>query len=279
MKIITTASEMLTYSTQCGLNGCQISFVPTMGALHNGHISLVEHAKRNKTKVVVSVFVNPTQFNDTSDLENYPRTFDSDSEVLREARVDVMFYPSVAEVYPSEEFKVYNLDGLDERMEGPNRPGHFNGVVQVVTRLFDMVKPDIALFGEKDFQQLAVIRHMSTKLGYETEIVGCPTVREISGLALSSRNARLSEKGKLTATEIYGAFLKLKTQLSKGVQLSEARAMALADLNKTDKLELEYLELVDPISLKPVKNEALAVQACIAAWVDGVRLIDNMRVK
>jgi pantoate--beta-alanine ligase len=279
MKIITTASEMLAYATQCGLNGHQISFVPTMGALHKGHISLVDNAKRDNACVVVSVFVNPTQFNDVTDLESYPRTFESDAEKLKAAGVDVMFFPSVNEVYPTSERNKYELDGLDERMEGPNRPNHFNGVIQAVARLFDMVKPDAAFFGEKDFQQLAIIRHMMQKLGYTTEILGCPTIREESGLAMSSRNARLTPEGLETASVIHKVLETLKCQVDQGGNWESARNAALSIMNKNGEIELEYLELVDPANLKPVSLASEAGQACIAAWVEGVRLIDNMRVK
>jgi pantoate--beta-alanine ligase len=279
MKVITTASEMQEFADQRKVENYSISFVPTMGALHNGHISLVDNAKRDNACVVVSVFVNPTQFNDVADLESYPRTFESDAEKLKAAGVDVMFFPSVNEVYPTSERNKYELDGLDERMEGPNRPNHFNGVIQAVARLFDMVKPDAAFFGEKDFQQLAIIRHMMQKLGYPTEILGCPTIREESGLAMSSRNARLTQEGLEIASVIHKALETLKCQVDQGGNWESARNAALSIMNKNEEIELEYLELVDPANLKLVSLVSEAGQACIAAWVEGVRLIDNMRVK
>ena len=195
MKIITTAHEMSAYSLSRREKRLTIGFVPTMGALHEGHLSLIRNAKQSADIVVVSIFVNPTQFNNSSDLDKYPRTFETDKKLLLNEGIDVLFFPTVDEIYPSPETKTYNLDGLDAQMEGPNRPGHFNGVVQVVTRLFEIIKPHVAYFGEKDFQQLAIIRHMTAKLGYDIDIEGMSTIREESGLAMSSRNVRLSPEG------------------------------------------------------------------------------------
>jgi pantoate--beta-alanine ligase len=279
MKIITPAVDMSAFSTQNRSNNQSIAFVPTMGALHKGHISLIQQAQRNSDVVVVSVFVNPTQFNNSSDLEKYPRTFDQDKGLLSMENVDAMFYPTVSEVYPTDEAASYELDGLDEFMEGPNRPGHFDGVVQVVSRLFDMVQPDSAFFGEKDFQQLAILKHMSSKLGYAIKVVGCPTIREQSGLAMSSRNQRLSESGKTVASSIFQVLSGIKNQIAEGAPIQQAKKEAVSKLNNTTGLELEYLEIVNPHNLRPTTERSATVQACIAAWVDGVRLIDNMRVK
>ena len=279
MKILSSALEMMDYSIEVKAEGNKIAFVPTMGALHNGHVSLIEKAKRQNVKVVVSVFVNPTQFNQKSDLSKYPRTFESDKLALLNAKVDVMFYPPVSEVYPVEKTATYDFDGLDKFMEGPNRPGHFDGVIQVVTRLFDLVSPDYAFFGEKDFQQLAIIRHMSSKLKYSTEIIGCPTMREASGLAMSSRNSRLSQEGLKVASSINQVLLGIKNNIGKGENLAKSRSDAIVTLNKTGGLDLEYLELVDSINLAPANDDVEGIQACIAATVEGVRLIDNMRVK
>lgn len=279
MKIFTTAAEMTAFSTENKSRKRTVGFVPTMGALHKGHISLVKYAQRNCDLVVVSVFVNPTQFNSSEDLNKYPRMFDKDRILLHKEGVDVMFAPSVNEVYPTEEPVSYNLDGLDKYMEGPNRPGHFSGVVQVVSRLFDIVEPEYAIFGEKDFQQLAIIKHMSSKLGYSTIVVGCPTVREPSGLAMSSRNQRLSENGKITSQAIHQTLVELKHDINSGIAPTEAKKKAISELSETTGLELEYLELVHPQTLQPVVDSAEIMQACIAVWVEDVRLIDNMRVK
>ncbi|MBI1289021.1 MAG: pantoate--beta-alanine ligase [Flavobacteriales bacterium] len=279
MQIITTANDMSAFCQAQRASDRTIGFVPTMGALHAGHISLVETAKRTCDVVIVSIFVNPTQFNDPNDLAKYPRTFEADSEMLREAGVDAVFYPSVDEVYPSNEASHYELDGLDALMEGPNRPGHFNGVVQVVTRFFDIIQPDKAFFGEKDFQQLAIIRHTTRKLGYATEIVGCPTMREQTGLAMSSRNMRLSEHGKQTALGIFRSLEAIRKAFSKGSEVSVAASRGREILLSQEGMELEYLELVNSTDLQRADDETTSIRACIAAYVEGVRLIDNMEVK
>ena len=280
MRVLTSAQSMIRFAENAKLVNSSIGFVPTMGALHAGHLSLIEAAKRESDLVVVSVFVNPTQFNNASDLDKYPRTFDSDRSLLEDSRVDVMFFPSVEEIYPAgtEDQRKFELDGLDELMEGPNRPGHFNGVVQVVTRLFDLVEPTKAFFGEKDFQQLAIIKHMSSKLGYRIDIVGCDTVRESDGLAMSSRNVRLTSSGRTIAPEIHRTLEALRNELRTN-SVEEVLARAKAALLGSPEIELEYLELVDPITLKRATDDSISIQGCIAAWIDDVRLIDNMRVK
>jgi pantoate--beta-alanine ligase len=279
MKIITIASEMMEFATAQKAEGVTIGFVPTMGALHEGHTSLIRAAKQDNDIVVVSVFVNPTQFNQAADLEKYPRTFNSDKSLLKQESVDIMFFPSVSEVYPDSKTPSYEMDGLDEGMEGANRPGHFNGVIQVVTRLFELIKPSTAYFGEKDFQQLAIIRHMTNKLGYPIDIVGCPTQREDDGLAMSSRNTRLTKHGRITANQISKSLILAKTHLAQEKSLSEVIKTIKADLTSNPDIKLEYLDLVNPTTLKPTSDEDPAIQVCIAAWVDSVRLIDNMRVK
>jgi pantoate--beta-alanine ligase len=279
MKIITIASEMMEFATAQKAEGVTIGFVPTMGALHEGHTSLIRAAMQDNDIVVVSVFVNPTQFNQAADLEKYPRTFNSDKSLLKQESVDIMFFPSVSEVYPDSKTPSYEMDGLDEGMEGANRPGHFNGVIQVVTRLFELIKPSTAYFGEKDFQQLAIIRHMTNKLGYPIDIVGCPTQREDDGLAMSSRNTRLTKHGRITANQISKSLILAKTHLAQEKSLSEVIKTIKADLTSNPDIKLEYLDLVNPTTLKPTSDEDPAIQVCIAAWVDSVRLIDNMRVK
>jgi pantoate--beta-alanine ligase len=279
MQIFTTAHEASNFVQTQKKIGRTIGFVPTMGALHAGHISLVELAKRQSSTVIVSVFVNPTQFNDPNDLAKYPRTFESDSEMLEKAGVDALIFPSVDEVYPTDEVKTYELDGLDQLMEGPNRPGHFNGVVQVVTRFFDIITPDSAFFGEKDFQQLAIIRHMTNKLGYATRIVGCPTMREQSGLAMSSRNMRLSEHGRQTASALFQSLEDVRDSLSAGQDIKMAISRGRSKVLTQKEMDLEYLELVDSENLHRADDSTTSIRACIAAYVEGVRLIDNMQVK
>jgi pantoate--beta-alanine ligase len=270
---------MLTTSLSYQDAGLTIGFVPTMGALHEGHLSLVRKAKKSADIVVVSIFVNPTQFNNSTDLEKYPRTMEADEKLLLNEGIDVLFFPTVTEIYPSKEIKSYSLDGLDKLMEGPNRPGHFNGVVQVVCRLFDIVKPQVAIFGEKDFQQLAIIRHMTSKLGYNIQVVGMATIREKNGLAMSSRNVRLSPSGRETASQISVALHRMRNQISSGTTPSTAIQEAANHLNKLEGVHVEYLEMVDPYTLEQVDDNAESIQACVAAHVEGVRLIDNMRVK
>ena len=277
-QIITRADEMLRFSESVLAEGKRIGFVPTMGALHRGHASLIDKAKSECEAVVVSVFVNPTQFNDSSDLENYPRTFDKDKSLLEELGVHVMFYPTAEEIYPNNDTIQYDLDDLDLLMEGPNRPGHFNGVVQVVTRLFDLTLPTKAYFGQKDFQQLAIIRHMTAKLGYDVEVVGCPTIREPNGLAMSSRNMRLTEAGKTKAANISTILQGLKADIrTKGIL--DAQHTAVEKLTNTEGLELEYLELVECETLNRASDHSDSIQACLAAWVEGIRLIDNVQLK
>ena len=201
MKIATTVSELRAALEAMGEGA--VGFVPTMGALHEGHISLVERARKECPKCVVSVFVNPTQFNDKNDLKHYPRTPEADAAMLEAAGVDVVFMPSVEEVYPEPDTRQFDFGQIDKVMEGATRPGHFNGVAQVVSRLFDLVKPDKAYFGEKDFQQIAVIKAMVEQLGLKVEIVECPIVRGEDGLALSSRNALLDKEHRAAAPHIY----------------------------------------------------------------------------
>jgi pantoate--beta-alanine ligase len=279
MRIITTASEMVAFATAQKAEGATIGFVPTMGELHDGHASLMRAARQDNDIVVASVFVNPTQFDQVSDLEKYPRTFDSDKALLKKESVDIMFFPSVSEMYPDPTMPSYEMDGLDEGMEGANRPGHFNGVVQVVTRLFELVKPSTAYFGEKDFQQLAIIRHMTNKLEYPIDIVGCPTLREGDGLAMSSRNTRLTPHGRIIANQISKTLILAKTYLAQGKSLNKLIKAAKTDLTANPDIKLEYLELVYPNTLKSACDEDSNIQACIAVWIDSVRLIDNMRVK
>lgn len=278
MQVITTVSEMGRWSAERRSEGRSIGLVPTMGALHSGHMSLVGKAADNCDLVVVSVFVNPIQFNSSSDLDRYPRTFDADRDMLSAAGADIMFFPSVQEVYPEDGVTEYDLDGLDAHMEGPNRPGHFNGVVQVVTRLFDIVQPSAAFFGEKDFQQLAIIRHMAQRLGYGVKVVGCATVREDDGLAMSSRNRLLTPEWRSRANVLFEV-LEDSMGLIQEKGIAHTREHALRRMEE-EGLRPEYFELVRPDLLQPVTDDWDGpVQACVAAWAGEVRLIDNLRVK
>ncbi len=257
--------------------GCgeDIGFVPTMGALHAGHISLVERAREDGGTVVVSVFVNPTQFNDPDDLRRYPRTPDADLAMLERAGADVVFMPSVEEVYPDPDTRVFDFGMLDKVMEGATRPGHFNGVAQVVSRLFDLVQPARAYFGEKDFQQIAVVREMVRQLNMPVRIVSMPIVREADGLAMSSRNALLAPAARAAAPAIYNA-------LREGVLLAAAHTPAevirlVSDkIDSNPELKVIYFELVDAATLLPVQSWSGDVRGCVAVQAGNVRLIDNV---
>lgn len=254
-----------------------IGFVPTMGALHEGHISLVKKCREQNDVCIVSIFVNPTQFNNQTDLEKYPRTIDEDIKLLNYAGVDIVFVPSVQEIYPEPDNRQFDFGQLDKVMEGKFRPGHFNGVAQVVSRLFDIVKPDKAYFGEKDFQQLAIVRQMVRQLNIPVEIVPMPIRREDSGLAMSSRNQRLTEDQKKDAVNIYRVLSESKT-LYNNKTVEELRFWVIENINKIASLEVEYFEIVDGNTLQQIsdwKDTQYAV-GCITVFCGEVRLIDNI---
>ena len=279
MLVIEQLEELQSTLERWRSEGSLIHFVPTMGALHAGHVSLVKEGLKLNAKTVVSVFVNPTQFNDPKDLLRYPRTFEEDRKLLELNGCDLMFHPSVGEIYADSPNPKFDLDGLDNGMEGKFRSGHFNGVVQVVDRLFSIIKPDQAFFGEKDFQQLAIIKHMMAKLGHPTKVVGCATVREANGLAMSSRNTLLTRDAKKKASELHASLLEAKTAYQTGGELSRIVNQAYRSIQEVRGIELEYFEIVDPITLKPIlNNDERPAVACLAAYLEGIRLIDNMRL-
>ncbi len=254
-----------------------IGFVPTMGALHQGHISLVKKCCEQNDVCIVSIFVNPTQFNNLTDLEKYPRTIEEDTKVLKEAGADIVFVPSVQEIYPEPDNRQFDFGLLDKVMEGKFRPGHFNGVAQVVSRLFDIVKPDRAYFGEKDFQQLAIIRQMVRQLNIPVEIVPMPIRREDSGLAMSSRNQRLTGDQKTEAVNIYRILSDSKALYNQKT-VEEVRIWVVESINKIPFLEVEYFEIVDGNTLQQIvdwKDTDYAV-GCITVFCGEVRLIDNI---
>ncbi|MDX1446824.1 pantoate--beta-alanine ligase [Lishizhenia sp.] len=278
MVIYKRVSDLQSFLAPYTVANKKIGFVPTMGALHEGHLSLLKAAKKECDIVVASVFVNPTQFNNPSDLEKYPRMPQKDADLLEENGCDVMFLPEVEEVYP-ENYKSIDLDlsPVDEVMEGKYRPGHFDGVVNVVSRFFDIVRPNKAYFGRKDFQQVAVIKAMTKKLNLGVEIVGCDTVREEGGLAMSSRNLRLTEDQKKDALVIYESLVQAKAMAKEN-----SPAVTLAHLIDTlgqSSLELEYAEVVNPETLLPLTDEWIdGATACVVAYCGDVRLIDNMEL-
>lgn len=257
-----------------------IGFVPTMGALHAGHRSLVERARRECATVVVSVFVNPTQFNDKTDLKNYPRTPEADLRLLEEVGADYVFMPSVEEVYPEPDTRTFDFGMIDKVMEGATRPGHFNGVAQVVSRLFDLVKPAKAYFGEKDFQQIAVIREMVRQLRIPVEIIPCPIVRGEDGLALSSRNTLLDTDHRTAAPYIYKV-LKAAVEKSHQTTPDQLAAWVTAQVESNPLLKVIYFQTVDAATMQQVRTweESPAIQGCIAVQAGDIRLIDNIKLR
>jgi pantoate--beta-alanine ligase len=259
------------------LRGLKVGFVPTMGALHKGHLSLVEKASAMCDIVVVSIFVNPTQFNDKNDLANYPRTLESDIKLLSTVRCNYIFSPSIEEVYPVSDTRKFNFGALESVMEGAFRPGHFNGVAQVVSRLFSIVLPDMAFFGQKDFQQLAIIKEMVRMMNLPIEIVPCAIVRESDGLAMSSRNKLLHPEHRNCAPVIYQA-LKEAKELAHSKSVTTVKEYVLTRINANDLLQVEYFEIVDDTTLIPVENwsDPGTKVGCIAVFAGKIRLIDNI---
>lgn len=257
-----------------------IGFVPTMGALHAGHRSLVERARRENETVVVSVFVNPTQFNDKNDLRHYPRTPEADARLLEEAGADCVLMPPVEEIYPEPDTRIFDFGKVDKVMEGATRPGHFNGVAQVVSRLFAIVRPARAYFGEKDFQQIAIIRAMVDQLRLPVEIVECPIVRGEDGLALSSRNRLLDAPHRAAAPHIYST---LRAAVAKSQEMTprELKAWVTAEVERNPLLEVVYYASVDARTMQEVDawSDCERIQGCIAVRAGEIRLIDNIRIR
>jgi pantoate--beta-alanine ligase len=282
MKVVNTANELQKKLKNIHLS--PVGFVPTMGALHEGHVSLAECAVKQCPVVIVSIFVNPSQFNDKNDLKNYPRTPESDLELLRKVlrENDLVFTPGVKEIYPVEDKREFHFGNLDEVMEALHRPGHFNGVAQVVSRLFEIVKPDIAFFGLKDFQQLAVIKELVRQTGNKVIIIGNPIIRENDGLAMSSRNRLLDPEIRLNASVIYKTITSA-SQMIKNHEIPEIKSFVVKSISNVKGFEVEYFEIVDDMELIPVKSKAdmkLEKQyfGCIAVKAGKIRLIDNIKI-
>jgi len=257
-------------------NGKSIGLVPTMGALHAGHLSLIERAKIECQVVVVTIFVNPTQFNNHDDLVKYPRTLDADLEFIKD-HADIVFAPTAAEIYPTPPNEKYNFGTLEQVMEGSSRPGHFNGVAIIVKRFFDYINPDKAFFGEKDFQQLAIIKELVRQNQLSVTIVPCPIIREENGLAMSSRNQRLSAQEREIASCVYKILSQSVTLSHKSI--SSIVNFVTAEVNKIPEIKLEYFQIVDDNTLQDVDtlNPDQGIVGCIAFYVRDVRLIDNIR--
>ncbi|MBO7255772.1 MAG: pantoate--beta-alanine ligase [Bacteroidales bacterium] len=263
--------------------GKTIGFVPTMGALHEGHASLIRKAVEECDAVVVSDFVNPTQFNNQNDFNTYPRTLDQDCAFVERLGVEIVFAPGVKDVYPEGsdfDSKVFDLGGLDEYGEGPRRPGHFNGMAQIVTRLFDIVRPSKAYFGEKDFQQLAIIEYFTKNLNYPIEIVRCPIARAEDGLALSSRNELLTAEQRAVAPHIYKCICEAVEMVGK-IPVAQAIEKITKAIDSEKLLRTEYVEIINSLTLQPINDwdEAEQIRLSCAVYADPVRLIDNIKLK
>jgi len=280
MKLVHTISELRAELDVQRKAGKKIGLVPTMGALHAGHASLVKRAVEENEIVVVSDFVNPTQFNDKNDLLKYPRTLEADCELLEKEGAAYVFAPSVEEIYPEPDTRQFDYSPLDTVMEGKYRPGHFNGVCQIVSKLFMIVEPDCAYFGEKDFQQLAIIREMVKQMNFPLQIVGCPIVREEDGLAMSSRNTRLSAQERQQALNISQTLFKSQA-FAASHSVEETQRFVEDAIAASEGLELEYFEIVDGLTLQKIaawEDTDYAV-GCITVYCGDVRLIDNIKYK
>ncbi|KKB46121.1 MULTISPECIES: pantoate--beta-alanine ligase [Parabacteroides] len=280
MKIVNSIQELKRYLAEERQHNKQIGFVPTMGALHNGHLSLVKRCVEENDVCVVSIFVNPTQFNDKNDLATYPRTLDKDSALLEPVGCDYVFAPTETEMYPEPDTRTFDFGTVSAVMEGARRPGHFNGVAQIVSKLFYAVEPDNAYFGEKDFQQIAVIRAMVKQLNIPVKINACPILREDDGLALSSRNVRLTPEQRQKAPLI-ARTLKESTNFAAGKSVQETIDYVVNTINADPVMRVEYYEIVDGITMESIKDWSDTEYAvgCITVYCGEVRLIDNVRYK
>lgn len=279
MKVVKYIQEMQQEAANARSGSLKTGFVPTMGALHNGHLALVEKARSENDICVVSIFVNPTQFNNKDDFKSYPRDIESDLKLLENYHCDFVFNPEESEMYPAPDNRIFDFSPLDKVMEATHRPGHFNGVGQIVTKLFDAVLPDRAYFGKKDYQQLAIIKKLVRDFNYKIEIIGCNTIREKDGLAMSSRNMLLNDKQRNAATHIYRTLQQIKSKLE-SISIPEIKNWVKDEINSTGVLKLEYIEIVHYDSLQPADNydPQFNLVACVAVYAGPVRLIDNLEL-
>jgi pantoate--beta-alanine ligase len=277
MIVYRTKSDLREHLVTFQKEGKTVGLVPTMGALHPGHASLVERAIKENDTVVVSIFVNPTQFTDPADLDLYPRTLDQDLEILRNLDVSLVFVPEVKEMYPEEESRTYDLGGLDSVMEGKYRSGHFNGVAQIVSKLFLLIQPQRAYFGQKDFQQLVIVRRLVELLGLDLDIVPCPIIREKDGLAMSSRNTRLTREERKIAPFIYETLVRAREKKDE-MSPAQIKEWVSIQFDQQSNFDLEYFEIVEDKGLMPVEtwDETVNKVACLAVHLGEVRLIDNL---
>jgi len=280
MKVVKFKKELRQQIKEAKNNQKIIGFIPTMGYLHEGHLSLIREAKKDCNYIVVSIFVNPKQFNSEEDLKKYPRDYERDLGLLQQEEVDLVFLPEIEEIYP-EEPKIYiDIPNLTNKLCGIYRPGHFQGVLLIVLKLFHLVEPHKAYFGKKDYQQYLIIKQMVKDLDMDIDVVGCPLIREDSGIALSSRNARLSEKGYSDAQLISRALFLAKNEWQKGEKNPENLKEIIRDIIETGPLnKVEYIEIVDPITLENVQVVKEEDIIAVAVYTDNVRLIDNIELK
>ena len=282
MLLFKEVEKLQTYLEKKRAKGLTIGYTPTMGALHQGHASLIKKAKAENDISVCSIFVNPTQFNDPKDLEKYPRTEGRDIEMLASLDNDIVFYPTVDAIYPKGiNIPTFDFGVVDKVMEGKFRPGHFDGVVEVVHRLLDIVQPEGLYMGQKDFQQFTLIQHMLNQMGSKTQLVVCPIIREKDGLALSSRNVRLTAQNRQNAPIISKILHQLNDWMAGGLSVKEAEKKAIAQLSKVPDFKPEYFEIVDGHTLQPIEkmSDTDYVVVCAAVWTGAIRLIDNVILK
>lgn len=278
MKLVRSKADLRTLRRKWIFAGEKVAVVPTMGALHAGHLSLVEAAKKGADRVIVTIFVNPKQFNNPDDLDGYPRTEHEDAEKLAPYGVDALYVPTPDQIYPDGFATNVSVSGVTEDLEGAHRPGHFDGVATVVSKLFLQSRADVAYFGEKDYQQLLIVRRLSGDLDIETEVIGCPTVREPDGLAMSSRNVQLGPEARAIAPALYRAMETAAKAIRGGVAAAEAIARAKDDIRAAGYGEIEYLEMRSADGLRPLDGPTEPARLLVAAMLDNVRLIDNIAV-
>lgn len=279
MIVLTTKSEITRYIQQKRIKSAfKIGFVPTMGALHEGHLSLIKLSKQENDRTICSIFINPIQFNQTSDFEKYPKNFEKDIKLLEQNGCDILFLPSVKEMYPTKSTITFDFGELEKIMEGVHRPNHFNGVGVVVSKLFNIIQPTRAYFGQKDLQQCAIVTQLINDLSFPIEIRRCPIIREENGLAMSSRNQRLSVEQKEQATFLYKSLLQTKLLLEQTKSVEKTLIQVKNEFKEMPFFKLEYLEIVDAISLQSLGNieEGQEIAICIAVYIGEIRLIDNL---
>jgi pantoate--beta-alanine ligase len=277
METILTAADMTAISRQAHREGKRVGFVPTMGALHQGHLSLVRAAREQTDIVVTSIFVNPTQFGPTEDFSKYPRTFEKDSAMLAAEKTDYIFSPSVEEMYPKDATTWVDVEGLSGKLDGRSRPGHFRGVTTVVSKLFNIVQPDMAFFGQKDAAQVAVIRKMARDLNFGVQIVVCPIIRESDGLAMSSRNAYLTPEQRKQALVLSQALKKVEKLAAQGERNPEKLiGVGKQAIAEEPAVRLDYFEVVNPDTLEQMADLSQGALVAVAAYVGTTRLIDNL---